>query len=223
MQKAGLFFFAVLLGGVLSAACGFDLFREDRGGDARTEIAGLERRLRDREELLGRSEILLKELEQRNDALRTQLAAAPVPPAPPGPGAAELRAEASRAIAESTRARGESQAQQARIRELEGSLALVRAREQALGDAVKSLRGAILDLARRVFTRERDEADAALAAYCLQALDSKEDKQTFFIHLIAHNKKLLPALGLEAEGGIGAAEGQVAPAALRTAEGSSRP
>lgn len=230
MHRGTVFFGGVVAGGVLAAACGLDLFREDRGRETQLVLERLKNEVATTRELLNRSEELLRESSQkaalgqeklvRREAELAALAAR-------GPELAGLKAEVARGRAEAGELRstlGRFQAEAEKLRQ---------AWQQDLQE-LEQWRRLVHEQALTFFSRERDEWDAQLASQYLQTQASKESQQELLLALIARNKSLLlhllppPVEG----GGLGASgAAQLAPATTGreaaevqpATEGSRRP
>ncbi len=208
MQKAAAFFGGAFLGGVLSAACGFDLFRDDREREPRETIAGLKEELRGTKALLDQSKELLRTTDSRAKALGEKLASREVAPA------------GRTAQAELAQVRPELAAYRGEIARLQTEIEANRRSRDAAADEARRWESLLKDQVLSFFSRERDEWDAALASKFLAAAGSKEAQQELILALIRRNKPILMSLphGEGSEGGFGAASAELAPATAREGE-----
>lgn len=215
MQRAATFFGGVCLGGILAAACGFDLFRRESESGEKALLANLDVEARQARALVNESKSLLREYESRIAALSEKLQHKDVELSslrsgpPPSMGGIAARASASEA-----QARAESTGLKAELARLSQEVEVARkGREAAQAEAAR-WEGLLRDQILRFFARERDDADATIASEYLARSPNKESIQELILALIQRNKPILMSLPHDpaGEGGLGAAKGDVVPA-----------
>jgi hypothetical protein len=198
MHSTGVFFGGLAVGGILAAACGFDLFPEERGErraleGARTELREVKSVLVRTQEISRREAARAAELEAQVAALRER-----------GAGHAALEQTHVRQTAEADLLRRES----ARLgAELRAALAAALAAQAES----RRLRRDVLEQIIDFFALERGPHDAALVSRFLATDAAKEEKQALVLELIKRNKEVLLAL----PHGTGPGEAAIEPAAAR--------
>ncbi|MBI4601873.1 MAG: hypothetical protein HY721_07915 [Planctomycetes bacterium] len=220
MQTSAVFFGGAVVGAVIAAACGLDLFPEDREGSPELEAARDEaqkaraagarakaaldaaearaRALAERAEKAEKVDLAAKAAREREATQTTE------------------RAEAGRLRAEIDQRRGED----GRLR---AELASARTLAAHATAEVGRIRSEARDLLRHLFARERDPADAAVVSRYL-ATASKEDQQALILALIPRNKHLLLEMpAAPAGGGTEPDAAALKPAAAPDAEGGRSP
>lgn len=183
MNTSAVFFGGVVVGGVLAAACGFDLFPEERTkgvqlSEARDALGKLKDAIVRSEARAGELRSRLAQVETELGEQRTQLESA----SRLREEEAEKRVALCRAEAE--RANGD-------LAKVDGELLAARQTLAAAGADVKSARAAVLDQLIRFFSRERDPIDARLVVDFLATGASSEEKQTLILEVLKKNKHLL--------------------------------
>ena len=211
MHTAAVFFGGAMLGGVLSAACGFDLFRGMKtGADAvpparppaasnADELPRLKEALASVRGEADRMKARSGDLEKAVERLTTQA----------GSGEDKFRLlneRVARSNADAERARGE-------LSRLSGEVASSRRAALDLVSQVSKLRRERQTMALRFVERSRGAEDVPLVAEYLHSDASLEEKDAFLRALIPFNKDLLLSLPRES----------AAVRALLGGEGDSKP
>lgn len=194
MQRAAAFFGGAVLGGIISAASGLDLFEADRRAAREEARQRAEDELQKTRSLLARAKEMLLESGERNRELAVR----------PGPREAAGSKAASRAASRDDRsrlledriARGEAEAGQLRVEIVRLQGELVTAREALVSAALESreCNAQRHEQLLRFFARERDAYDAALVSEYLTSDRSKDEKQSLILELIKKNKEVLMSI-----------------------------
>jgi len=221
MHRIAAFFGGIAAGGVISAACGFDLFEADRTQEAqavvdrlKAEAAGTRDRLKRAEELLRESSQKSQSLQEKLASCESQVSAIKVPEA------ARLQGEAARARAEASELR--STLARTQLEADAGRKALLEAHR-----VVEDLRQLLHDQVLAFFARERDEWDAGLVSSYLKSEASRDSQKELLLALIERNKPLLLHLTRQDGPGTARIEPAVAPGGTaeprNSSEGTNRP
>ncbi|HVR76436.1 MAG TPA: hypothetical protein VMT52_19055 [Planctomycetota bacterium] len=186
MHTSAGFFGGVVVGGVLAAACGFDLFPEERTNgvqltEAREALEKLKGAIVRSEARAGDLRSRLAQAETDLGERRTQLESAN----------RERRVSEEEVEKRVLQSRAEAERAHGDLAKVDEELSAARRTLAAAGADVKSARTAVLDQLLRFFSRERDPVDARLVADYLATGASREEKQTLILEVLKRNKHLL--------------------------------
>lgn len=198
MQRAAAFFGGAVLGGVISAACGFDLFREDGDSARRVALERSQEELQKTKGLLAKARELLSKSGERTGEL-TVMTGALDASIVERPGSSRERDERSHLLEEQL---GKSRAEADRLRgeaaRLANEAAAARHAFASAAVEVRKWKGQIHQQLLRFFSKERNAEDATLVSQYLASSISKDEKQALVLELIKRNKEVLLSLPHEA-------------------------
>ena len=205
MQSAAAFLGGAVVGTVLSAACGFDLFREEerdgsRDGSGEVRARG-EEDLEQTKALLSKAKDLLasadersrtlsssvKDLEKENARLRENAKI----------GVAEREKELRRVAESSAASRVAAERFRGDLEKLQVQLASANHASRASAHELEQWKTAINRQALRFFARERCVEDAPFASEYLASPGSRDEKRALLLELIQRNKTMLLSLSHE--------------------------
>jgi len=184
MQSSATFFGGAVLGGILAAACGFDLFPGEGTDPASRTDRELESDLRRQNKSLEEVRLALSRSQEHADELQSRLET-------------EQRARKSSRISAASREARRVARAKAHTAELARLREKVAGAEETLAVAtaeVRKTKGQLHRQLLRFFARGRDPRDAVLVSEYLASGPSKEEQQDLFLQLIKWNKEVLQAL-----------------------------
>jgi HD-GYP domain-containing protein (c-di-GMP phosphodiesterase class II) len=186
MQSSAAFFGGAVLGGILAAACGFDLFPGE--GIDPTAVSLRERELdeelRRQQESFAQMQQGLAWSQEQADRLQSKLASA---------HRAKTRSQQAVASAQALD-RVQAKAHHEEVARLRGDLAGANERLARAATEVRKTQEQLHRQLVRFFARGRDAFDAVLVSEYLASEPSRDEQQEVVLQLIKWNKDVLQAL-----------------------------
>jgi len=180
MHSTGVFFGGLAVGGILAAACGFDLFPGGRGDGRASEAARTE--LKEARSALARAAESARRAEARSVELEAKLAAAR--------DRQGLDAGLEKVIASRS---AEADFLRSEAAHLGAELRAAREAAQAAQSENRRLRRDVLHHILDYFARERSPAEAGLVTRYLATDASKEEQHALVLELLKRNREAMLA------------------------------